>query len=117
MNIQCLFGLELDGCRFSKGSYTLDFSGKIENKSRGFQVCTSYNLSPISKREDVCERVSSFLWPFLELRVAEVTENKEASEVVFVFESGERFVIWADDEIDNLMIVKDVDTGKWFPVL
>jgi hypothetical protein len=117
MNIKCLIGLELDGCRFSKGSYTLDFSGKIENKSKGFQICTSYNISSVSKRKDVYEQISSFLWPFLDLRLAEIVENKDALEVLFVFENGEAFVIWADDEIDSLMVVEDVDTGKCFFVL
>ncbi|MFT6734839.1 MAG: hypothetical protein ACI9AT_000528 [Ulvibacter sp.] len=117
MSIQFLIGLTLDGCRFSKGSYALDFSGKLHNESRKYQISTSYNLSSTQNEDDVYEQVSTFLWSFLDLRLTEIQENENKSEVIFKFENGGTFTIWAEDDIDNLLIVTDLITDKWFTVL
>ncbi len=117
MSIQSLIGLTLDGCRFSKGSYTLDFSGKVDDENRKVQISTSYNLASAHNEVDVYEQVSAFLWPFLDLRLTKIQENEAKSEVIFKFENEEAFSIWAEDDMDNLLIVTDLITDKWSTVL
>lgn len=119
MDIKCLVGLTLDACRFSKGSYTFEFSGKVSGEYRQFEVSTSCYLSlSFIEKEDVCEYFSLHLWGFLEQKLINVEESSDNFEVEFKFENEERFIIWGEaHSADNLLIVKEVKSGNWFPVL
>jgi len=117
MSIQSLLGLTFDGCRFSKGSYTLDFSGRISDENIKFQISTSYNIASGHNEDDAYEKISTFLWPFLDLRITEIQEHEANSEVIFKFENETKFSIWAEDDMDNLLIVTNLITNKWSTVL
>jgi len=120
MNIQDLVGFTLDSCRFSKSSYTFEFSGRVNGEFRTFLVSTSYNFSlPGEKFSDACEKFSLDVWVFLEKKVTSiyVVDNERLSKVVFNFEGSAQFIIWSEAPlIDNLLIITNQETGDWFPV-
>jgi hypothetical protein len=119
MSISRLIGLRLEACRFSKGSYTFEFSGMKNEEFHYFSVSTSNCFSAhISKKVDALENISLGLWKFLECELTGVREMSQSCEVIFEFGDAGEFVVWADSSpIDNLLIVKDRETGEWFTVL
>ena len=120
MDINSLASFTLEGCRFSKSSYTFEFSGQLDGKFRTFLVSTSYNLSlPNSDKIDVEKNFSSVVWNMIEqnLESAVVNNDREIPTILFNFENGSSFEIWSDEPlIDNMLIVTDVESGDWFPV-
>jgi len=120
MDIQDLVGFTLEGCRFSKSSYTFEFCGQLNNEYRTFFVSTSYNFSlPGEKLSDAGENFSLEVWDFLEKKVTSilVDDNEQSPKVIFDFEKDGQFLICSDEPlIDNLLIVTNQETGDWFPV-
>ena len=120
MDINSLVSFTLEGCRFSKSSYTFEFSGQLDGKFKTFLVSTSYNLSlPNSDRKDVEKNFSSVVWNMLEQNLAStvVNDDDEIPTILFNFEDGSSFEIWSNEPpIDNMLIVTDTESGDWFPV-
>lgn len=120
MNIQDLIGFTLESCRFSKSSYTFEFCGQLNNEYRTFFVSTPYCFSrPGEEVSDAGSRFSLEVWGVLERKVTSifVDENEQSLKITFDFEGGGKFLIWSDKPlIDNLLIVKNQETGDWFPV-
>lgn len=68
---------------------------------------------------DAYENFSSEVWNFLEKKLkSTLIEGKEPSpRIVFNFEDDTQFIIWSSEpQIDNLLIVRETETGEWFPV-
>jgi hypothetical protein len=117
MNIEKLCNFTLESCRFSKASYTFEFSGKLDSNFLTFLVSTSCYCSK-SKNNDSRENFSSEIWNMLEQKLVSVSiENiDDAPIAVFTFETGESFYIWYDEQPeDNLLIITNVDTNEWSP--
>ena len=119
MSISRLIGLRLEACRFSKGSYTFEFAGIKNEEFHYFFVSTSNCFSAhIAKKVDALENISLDLWKFLECELTGIRELSESPEVIFEFGDAGKFVVWADSPpTDNLLIVKDRESGEWFTVL
>lgn len=111
-----LVGFRLEACRFSLGSYDLEFDGNVNDQDESLRVGTSYSLSTgTSPRDDLCENVSQEVWPLLEQVVTEVSvhESEEVAEVVVRFDTGE-LVFWAErPAVDNLLVVRDRSGPEW----
>lgn len=121
MDLNNLASFTLEGCRFSKSSYTFEFSGQLDGKFRTFLVSTPYNLSlPDSDRRDVEKNFSSAVWDMIEqsLESAIVVDGGgEMPTIIFNFDDGSSFEIWTDEPlIDNMLILTDAESGDWFPV-
>jgi hypothetical protein len=111
-----LVGFCLEACRFSRGSYDLEFDGKLNERRESLRIGTSYSLSTgTSPRNDLCENVSQEIWPFLEQVVTEVlvNESAEVAEVIVRFTTGE-LVFWQQRPAgDNLLVVNDRSSPEW----
>lgn len=120
MNIEKLCGFTLDSCRFSKASYTFEFSGKLEGNFITFLVSTScYFSKSNSKKEDARENFSSEIWDMIEKKLISISidNSGEIPAICFAFETDGCFYIWYDEPlIDNMLIVTNTDTDEWFPV-
>jgi hypothetical protein len=111
-----LVGFRLEACRFSRGSYDLDFDGKLNDRHESLRVGTSYSLSTgTSPRNELGENVSREIWPLLEQVVTDVLVNESAdvAEVVLRFDPGE-IVFWQErPAVDNLLVVSDRSGPEW----
>jgi hypothetical protein len=116
MNINKLIGLRLESCRFSKGSYTLELDGKVDEKHYNIEISTSCYLSfsNSSDKNDVCSEFSLYIWDMLETDLVSIALKEEENEIEFEFENNKKIIIWADESlIDNLMTVENTKTGEW----
>ena len=121
MSIQDIESFYLESCRFSKGSYTFEFAGKLNDDYRTFIVSTSDCFSlPGEKLLDVRENFSKIVWEFLEKRVVCISvddQDEQSEKVFFEFEGGGQFIIFSDGPVrGELLVVKVKETGEWFTV-
>lgn len=120
MPITDLVGFTLEGCYFSKGSYTFEFCGKLEGQFKTFLVGTSNCFSGKDKDNvDAEKNFSAEVWDFLERDVTAISieGTDEMPKVYFRFDNGAQFSIWAEEPLtDNLMLVTNPQTGEWYPV-
>ena len=118
MILDQLIGLSLESITFSKSSYSLEICGRSKNGDYlNYNVSTSYKLSGKEGGDDVCEGVSSFIWPFLERTVENVAESPSELAIIFSFEGGLSFAVWEEKPLmDNLLIISDKQTGAWYPI-
>ena len=111
-----LVGFRLEACRFSRGSYTLEFDGRIGDHHASVSIGTSYHLSSgLRPLRDLEQRVSEAVWPLLEQIVTDVciSDSEERSQVAFRFSDGE-LVVWQEKPADdNLLIVRDRNGPGW----
>lgn len=119
MNIQNLVGLTLESCSFSKSSYTFEVSGKINEKYKTFFLSTSYSFSLLGDSQvDAADAFSIKVWRFLEKKIVSISVDENFPRIVFTFEGGGQYCIYSSESlIDNLLIVRDRETGGWFSVL
>ena len=119
MDIQSLVGFVLESCRFSRSSYTFEFSGRLDGRHVSLLVSTSFSVSAFGEeRVDACSRLSLFAWPLLEREVMGVQVNEQTFEVRFDLGEGRGFMVWSDaPPVDNLLLVSDGSSGDWVPVL
>ena len=119
MNIQSLVGFVLEGCRFSKSSYTFELSGTVEGQFSSVLASTAFGLTfGDGDRSDVCSDFSAEIWPMLELKIAKIEVRSDDFEVIFEFDGGGSFTIWSDGPpADNLLLVSRTDGSSWFTVL
>ena len=119
MDLHSLIGFVLEGCRFSKSSYTFEFSGLLDGRHLTLSASTAYSVSAIGDAKvDLCEGFSRAAWPLLERRLVRIEADAEACEIRFEFGEGQGFAVWSEgDPIDNLLLVRDGGSGDWFTVL
>ena len=110
----------LEACRFSKSSYTFEFSGKHDEKFTTWLVSTSCNVSLSSdEKKDVEREFSTLLWEFLETKLNSfsIDDSQHYLVIRFTFENFRGFDVWANEPVmDNMLFVKDADAGDWFVV-
>lgn len=120
MDINSLASFTLEGCRFSKASYTFEFCGQLDGQFKTFLVSTSYSLSlPGTDRKDAEQNFSSIVWNMIERNLESVIVNNDGDipAILFKFEGGCSFEIWSDEPLmDNMLIVTDAESDDWFPV-
>lgn len=119
MNVQSLVGFVLESCRFSKSSYTFEFSGLLDGNQVTLLVSTAYSVAATGgAKVDLCDDFSRGVWRLLERHVVQIETDSKAFEVRFKFVDGSGFTVWSDDPlIDNLLLVSDSKSGDWFTVL
>lgn len=119
MDIQSLVGLTLESCRFSKSSYTFEFSGLLDGGHVTLLVSTAFSVSAVGgAKVDACAEFSKLVWSLLERQVIHVETDAKTFEARFEFGEDSGFTVWSDGPpIDNLLLVRDSDSGRWFPVL
>lgn len=117
MNIDILKGLRLESCRLSKGSYELEFEGKKEGKYYNFTVGTSFYLSFLNDKKDICENFSREIWDILETDLLDIIVDSNQEEIELIFENGKKIFIWGEPPlIDNLLMIRNIQSGEWFMV-
>ncbi len=116
MAIEKIHGLTLESFRLSKGSYSLEFSGKSNEESVIYHVGTAYNLSVNAKnKSDALEKSSEVIWPVLEQAL--ITTIEVENQIRLIFENGKELLIWQEENAnDNLLIVRKEDSEEWFTV-
>ncbi len=116
MAIEEIHGFTLESFRLSKGSYSLEFSGKSNEEFVIYNVGTAYNLSVDEKNEsDALEKSSEDIWPVLEQVL--ITTIEVENQIRFLFENGKELLIWQEENAnDNLLIVRKEDSDEWFTV-
>ena len=121
MSVDNLIGLYLDACRFSKSSYTLEFSGIKNDQYFKYDVSTSYYLcftGAVLEGVDPKEKISIYLWDFLEKKVDNIVVNAETYSAKIVFSDNSFFYFYGKEPLhDNLLIITDKQSNKWFSVL
>lgn len=111
-----LEGLRLEAFRVSKGSYTFELAGNINEKQVSLLVSTSHQLTnfPGSNR-DLEGRSSEVIWPLLESAIVSVRveETERRSEIIFNFPLG-CVVIWKNEPSSGeLVFVKNRLGEEW----
>ena len=119
MNIKIIIGFFLESCRFSKSSYTFEFSGRLNGVMRRFLVSTPYyfSTSTASFKNDSCDNFSREIWSMLEEQLEDIVidDRDEGSMAIFKFSGDKSFLIWSDGPlVDNLILVTSPDDGSWF---
>ena len=113
MKIEYIIGLRLESFRFSKGSYSFEFSGKIKDTYKNYQVSTNSYLSFSEDLKDDVEALSSKIWDMLETNLIELDVDEMNRRITFFFENNNFFIIWADEELfEELLAIRDLNTGE-----
>ncbi|WP_395373636.1 hypothetical protein [Marinicella sp. W31] len=114
MKIEYIIGLRLEGFRMSKGSYSFEFNGKKNDIYKNYHVSTTSYLSFSKNLKDDIEGVSKNIWDILEEDLIDLHMEEEDRKITFIFGNNKFFTVWADEElIEELLIIKDTDTGDW----
>lgn len=111
-----LEGLRLEAFRLSKGSYTFELDGNINEKQVSLSVSTSHQLTDFpGDSKDLESRSSEVVWPLLESTVCSVMVEKteKRSEIIFNFSSG-CVVMWKNEpSCGELVFVKNRLGKEW----
>ena len=118
MWIDQLKGCDLDSCTFSKGSYSFEFSKMEHGSYFHFSVASSYNVSfpniDSAKTDDVRDNISTHIWDMLEHVLTRLEYLEDDQACYFEFDNGGIIKVWAPEpQEDNLIIVKNIETGDW----
>lgn len=120
MDIQSLVGFTLEACRFSKSSYTFEFSGQNQGRHATVLLITAFSVAfGDGAGVDVCADFSRYAWPLLERELTRVDTNAETFEARFEFGADDHaFVVWSDGPpADNLLLMRNSESGEWCTVL
>ena len=116
-----LFGYTLISVSFGTGFYSLLFQGEKDNKMSIYEVGTGDCIcESINILEDVLEKVSVLLWPFLTKTLigAKVHESENFRAMELLFDNNQSFLIWQDASAnDNLLEVRNPDSKEWYVLL
>lgn len=118
MTLKDLTGFTLIACRFSKSSYTLEIEGNYDGSMRRFSISTSYYLSKNSlNKKDSENEISNIIWSKLERVILSIIIDNDNENIIFKFDNNEELIFWGDAPlIDNLLLIHDLDSEKWFTV-
>ena len=111
-----LEGLRLEAFRVSKGSYTFELDGNINEKQVSLLISTSHQVTDVpGGNSDLEGRSSEVIWPLLESTVdsVRVEETERRSEIIFSFPLG-CIVMWKNEPSSGeLVFVKNRLGEEW----
>lgn len=106
----------LEACRFSKGSYTLEFSKDGERLEIGTNYYLCKKIDGLEVYDDAESQVSSIVWDFLECDLTSIDEiiNDKYHAILLEFAYIGKLIIWHyGPPEDNLAVCKSLTSGEW----